>query len=222
MKILYFLLLAFFISCSTYSIVDQKNKDLSKPSIPGKCFANLMLVDQYASEIIDSTPIYLGNYDATKNYIKREIKITPASTKWEKRICSTEASCDNPKECMVWCLIEVPADTIEKIIVTDTSATKNYNWSHIIEKVLIKKGGSWEWKEVVCDVDITSEFYSELRQALIKKGYEIQGKDVSCKVNTFSALLKYQRKNNFPDGQMDYKTIESLGIEPPINSILIE
>ena len=48
------------------------------------------------------------------------------TTKWEKRKASGDCLSDDPEECFVWCLIEIPEETQTIMEVTDTFLVKEF------------------------------------------------------------------------------------------------
>ena len=71
-----------------------------------------------------------------------------------------------------------------------------------------------EWREVVCSDDITPELIGNIQTVLVVKGYDIGESGVTNVLGeeTKAALVRYQKENNLPLGQMDFKTLKSLGI----------
>lgn len=86
----------------------------------------------------------------------------------------------------------------------------------IEKRVLEKKGGFTEWRQVVCADDITDNLVMSLHEALIMEGYHVEFYTTSSSglgAATKAELVKFQRENGLPVGQLDFETLESLGIE---------
>jgi len=94
--------------------------------------------------------------------------------------------------------------------VTETPAQYN----NITKRNLVRPGGFTEWKEVVCNSDITPSLYRQIQQALIAKGYSVgsAGADGAFGAASKAALVKFQRDNGLPVGQMDIETLKALGV----------
>ncbi len=94
--------------------------------------------------------------------------------------------------------------------VTETPAQYN----NITKRNLVTPGGFTEWKEVVCNSDVTPALYRQIQEALIAKGYSVgaAGADGTFGAASKAALVKFQRDNGLPVGQMDIETLKSLGV----------
>jgi len=82
----------------------------------------------------------------------------------------------------------------------------------ISKRQLTQPGGFTEWREVVCTSDVTPDLVRQVQKALKNKGYNPGSIDNQMGPGTKSALIKYQKDNGLPVGQLDYETLKSLGI----------
>ena len=100
-----------------------------------------------------------------------------------------------------------PASTI----VTDVPA----EYRTVSKRQLVKKGGFTEWREVVCDADISSDLVRRVQNALLSRGYDLgaSGADNDMGPSTKAALVKFQKDNGLPVGQLDFETLKALGIK---------
>ncbi len=85
-------------------------------------------------------------------------------------------------------------------------------YREITKRQLVKPGGFTEWREVVCDADITPSFYRRVQQALNDRGYNVGAVDGIIGAATKSQLTKFQRDNNLPIGRLDFETLKALGV----------
>ena len=92
--------------------------------------------------------------------------------------------------------------------VTETPAQYN----SVTKTNLVTPGGFTEWREVVCDADITPALYRRVQQALNDKGYNVGAVDGIIGAGTKAQLVKFQRDNNLPIGQLDVETLKALGV----------
>lgn len=76
----------------------------------------------------------------------------------------------------------------------------------------VKDGGVTEWIEVLCDSKLTSAKIIEIQKALKANGYDPGPIDDILGPLTRSALLKYQRANNLPTGNLNLETLKKLGV----------
>jgi len=85
----------------------------------------------------------------------------------------------------------------------------------VTKRQLVKPGGFTEWKEVVCDADITPDLYRRVQTALISRGYNVgsAGADGRIGTATKNALVKFQKDNGLPVGQLDVETLRALGVQ---------
>ncbi|MEM9547479.1 MAG: peptidoglycan-binding domain-containing protein [Bacteroidota bacterium] len=183
------------------------------PSEPGKCFAKCLMPDKYETYEEDII-VFTGADSETKGVILEEIVLSPATTTWEKKIADRNCMSNNPDDCLVWCLIEVPEVTKEYLIVTDTNLIKEFRIEKITYQELVKAGGFTEWREVICAADIDKRLYIRIQETLIKKGFgdNIVPNGVVSRP-TKEALVNYQKLNGLPVGALDMETLTSLGID---------
>ena len=80
---------------------------------------------------------------------------------------------------------------------------------------MVKAGGFTEWREVVCEADVTPDLYKRIQQALIDRGYDVgsAGADGQIGKATKEALVKFQKANGLPVGSLDYETMVALGVK---------
>ncbi|MFT4522268.1 MAG: peptidoglycan hydrolase-like protein with peptidoglycan-binding domain [Bacteroidia bacterium] len=82
------------------------------------------------------------------------------------------------------------------------------------KRTLVKAGGFSEYREVVCSRYVTSDLVRQVQRALIAKGYSVGPAryDNILGVDTKAGLLKYQRDNGLPVGNLNTDTLKHLGI----------
>lgn len=185
------------------------------PSEPGKCYAKCLLPDEYET-IVHRLPVYTGEEAAEEVSLDSlEIVVKSASSKWEKRMADRNCLSADPNDCMVWCLIETPEEVKYLTVVRDTTQSDNYEWTDVKTRVLKKEGGMTDWVEVVCSSDLTPRFYKKIQTALIERGYNIgeAGADGKPSQQTQRALIKFQRDHELRVGQLDFVSLEALGIK---------
>ena len=112
------------------------------------------------------------------------------------RVVCEKGWTDNCEDCTK--VIDVPAE-----------------YKTITKRQLVKKGGFTEWREVVCDADLTSDLVKRVQNALLSRGYNLgpAGADNDMGPSTKAALMKFQKDNGLPVGQLDFETLRALGIK---------
>ncbi len=167
--------------------------------------------------------------------------VTPASQKWVKGVADKNCLSSNPKDCEVWCLKEVPAvyqkvskkvekvaavtNEVEIAAVTKVVPRKKLVYSAyetktdipatyktIMKKVLVKKGGFQEWKEVLCEPKITDTKIADIQKALTREGYDAGRIDNQMGGKTKQALIKFQQDKGLPVGNLNIETLKALGV----------
>lgn len=116
---------------------------------------------------------------------------------------------------------EVPAEytTVTKRVLASAANTTEREipakYSTVTKRVLVQKGGFSEYREVVCSNKVTSALVAQVQRALIAKGYSVgpSGVDNVLGKDTRSALVKYQKDNGLPVGNLNTETLKSLGIK---------
>jgi len=95
-----------------------------------------------------------------------------------------------------------------------TTETIPAKYTTISKRVLATPGGFSEWREVVCADNITSDLVRRVQSALISRGYNVgdSGADNQLGAATKAALVKFQRDNGLPVGQLDFETLKALGV----------
>ena len=182
------------------------------PSEPGKCYAKCLIPDQteiYYEELF----MFTGNIDNTDAAIETiQYQVTEPSTKWVKKKADKNCLSDDPEDCLVWCLVEVPAEYESITVVTDTTTTREFQVVDIEKERLVMEGGYTEWREVICEKDIDHFLVEAVQTALQERGF--YNGTIGGKMNNRvkEALVAFQTSNGHPVGQLDVETLDGLGI----------
>lgn len=213
--VFYIILIGLLYSCQTNKLGSTNGLNNSKKERKmeeGKCFAKCLMPDQTASST-EEYAVYTGNELEEKVDLEvKEIVLQEKTTKWIKKKADRNCISKDLKDCLVWCLIEVPEVKETLKVLSDTTQSNNYEWKKIEYEVVTQKGGFTEWKTVLCEKNITKIIVGDIQNSLRGKEY-YEGKDTQrLDALTKSALTKFQRDNNLPVGQLDYETLDLLGI----------
>ena len=270
--------------------------------------------------IIKESTTKIESVPALYETLTEQIQTAPASTRWEKRKSNQNCLSADPEDCLVWCLVEIPAEyktvtkrirqgcppgytdngedctreieipavygtrevkrvrseattreeiipavyetvevkkiktpatfreeiipavykevpkkvmvkpattreevipaeykTIKKQVVAVPATTRTIDipakYETVNRKQLVKKGGYTEWKEVLCVDKITSQIVRTVQAALRKAGFDPGPIDNILGPLTKAALVRYQKANSLPVGNLDIETLDALGID---------
>ena len=109
-------------------------------------------------------------------------------------------------------MVKTPEKKEVLTILKDTTQSKNFELRKIERNVVHKKGGNTEWKQVICENDITKPIVDQIQNALRDLGYYNEDNNNKLDSKTKSALTDFQRENRLPIGQLDYETLDVLGV----------
>ena len=128
----------------------------------------------------------------------------------KKRVLKTPASVRT---------VEVPAEykTIPKRVLVTPAQKKEINipadYESYTEKVLVSQGGYTEWTEILCAAKTTTYTVQRVQRALQSKGYNVGPIDGVMGIQTQTALRQYQSDNTLPIGNLNYETLQALGVQ---------
>ncbi len=210
MKILGLIVFIFF--CGS---IQAQPGDMPPNAQAGKCYAKLLIPDQYEHHGEDILYGYYGK-DSTiiADYtIDTAIVLKWSVQKWVQRKADRNCFSADPNDCLVWCLVnnegaETVVDTILHLM--DTTITKEYETIYFERKTMIRKGGFTEWREIVCVHERTKSLLIEVRNAL---GLPISTNNATLDSETKAVLVKYQEKHGLPIGDLSYDTLRHMGID---------
>ncbi len=186
------------------------------PSEPGKCYAKCTISPPGMMDTLAILPIYNGDHPADFQMNEFVISEEKKGTRWVKKPSMNCQSAD-PNDCLVWCLEEVNIERKTINYLSDVSTTEDYELTPIIAKNPDAQNGPLEWREVVCQNQIDRLLIEQIKMGLAEKGYLNQSqkdRKVNDQLENWikTALVKYQRENALPVGQLDVETLTSLNI----------
>ncbi len=182
---------------------------LPKNPEPGKCYEKIKAEDKYKS-VTKEYLIYTGDVEkAPKGVTKMILETTPATTKWVKK-SSEGCMSENPEDCMVWCAVDVPAQTETVLVLKDETQSDQFEQKSIKNYVL-KKNARDDFIEVLCEKQITKNVITQIQRALKPKGFNA-GNSGNTDKQFYEGLVEFQNANNLPIGKLDIQTMELLGI----------
>lgn len=115
-------------------------------------------------------------------------------------------------------MAEVPAEfatrDVRKLVTPATTRTIEVpaEYTTVTKRLLVKKGGFTEWREVLCSESVTPNIILQIQRALQERGYDAGAIDGVLGSLTKTALIQYQNDKGLPIGQMDMRTLQQLGV----------
>ena len=97
---------------------------------------------------------------------------------------------------------------------TDTVGYKSFILKEFTKKQLVQEGGFTDWREVVCENNITKSLILKVQTRLEQNGFNIgvMGPTADLDFVTRKILSDYQRANELPVGGLNIETLESLDV----------
>lgn len=178
----------------------------------GNCYAKCLFTDRIITET-EVYFVYTGNEtEEDVDLIEKEIVIQPATTKWVKKMADQNCLSADPNDCMVWCLVNEDPIIRRVAVLADTSQSKNFIKEVVEREVERIKGRSFEWLEVVCEEDQTTSFVQSIQKSLQDKRYYDGSVNGALDQMTRKAIVSFQEESDLPIGQLDFETLDALGI----------
>lgn len=236
---------------------------------PGKCYLQMYTPSEFdyqeVTEIdrsaykknISIPAIYEYVYDTTvlrpaqkklevvpESYttVAETVMIAPPTTKWVTDKIDPNCLSEDPADCRVVCLVEVPAKytTYERRVLETQSYTREINVPAEIKistkkvlksaarteeyevpatfktvmKRVVKKKGYVEWKEVLCSEQINASLIKKVQKALNDSGYEAGAVDGVWGTQTANAIVKYAQDKGLPVSKhINLDVCKALGVD---------
>lgn len=209
-------------SCAlfTYAPVDKRSYNSSSqrvqegmPIEPGACFAKCLIQDEF-KDVIHEFAVFTGEKQEANVILDTILwESVPAHTAWEKKVVDKNCLSDDPKDCLVWCLVNVPAQSKTLVVVNDTLLTDNYEIITENRSELVQEGGFTEWRKVICDKDLNTDISIQIQEQLKTRGLYEGDINGILKSETREALVHFQKINGLPVGQLDLDTLDALEVD---------
>ncbi len=217
--LLFILSLFIFSSCNSHYVPNNNQlagqTKISKKQFVdenGDCWQDCLMPAIYEDEIT-TYHIYTGDASTEAVDLEEvEIEIKASKTEWVKKKADRNCLSADPNDCLVWCLVEVPAETETITVLKDINQSSNYEIKEIVKKKLIKKGGYVEKQKVICDDQVSPLLVLNIQNLLAEKKYETG--PPTEKINTLlkAGLNNYQKDHNLPIGLLNFQTLDNLGV----------
>lgn len=190
-------------------IIPKNNRrgELPPNAEPGKCYAQYFEPQFHIDRLKFFE--YVGDDFEQTGLEKREIEVRPGSTKWETKI-DPNCESDNPSNCKMKCLVEIPPEFKIVYVVTDTAIVKDYEIKTIEKKKL--ENTKAQWLEVMCESQLTQNFYKNLQHKLLKINYLNAYSSTFSKTEIKESFIQYQIDNDLPNGHFFIATLTHIGL----------
>lgn len=175
---------------------------------------------------------------AKYDWVEEEVQVKAAHTTWKKGRGLIEKVDNTTGEIM--CLVEMPAEykTVKsKVMIKPPESTiinipAEYNMVKVrrmvsppqkqvikvpaqyqtINKTIQVSDGSMEWRNVLCETNMTKDNIMKIQASLNENGHNPGPIDGIVGKRTMAAVTAYQKEQNLATGALTYRTIESLKV----------
>lgn len=185
--------------------------DFKKPVLdfepePGKCYGKCTVArkEEITSEI--NIHVFTGKDAGNIDTEIKEVIVKPAHEKWVKK------SVDGDTDEMVWCLVNVPTEVKKILVVKDITQTNEYETQTFKIKEIADANEYLDWKEIICEDDITTSLINQVQEKLKGLGYDIVVNGTFDEA-TKQILYEYQGGNDLPIGNLNMETVKALSLE---------
>lgn len=200
----------------TYETVTERVIDKPAHTTWKKGTGPVQRIDETTGEIM-----CLVTVPASYKTVTKRIQKTPPTTKVveipavyntiEKRVVETPPSTRK---------VEIPAE-YKTVTVTDEASPPSERrikvpgkYATVTKRALVKDG-SMEWREILCDTNMTRDRIAQIQTALLKAGHNPGAMDGVVGRSTMQAVNAFQRANNLPvDNYLNIATVRALGVSP--------
>ena len=156
----------------------------NKPNVEGKCFKQNEV--HFEKPLVNEkvVPIYTGNKQPNR-YVQ------------QANLCYLREK-------------DAPYSIVCKDFLVVTNTIEEPNYEDKTMYLVIKEFKSIESVEVICDAKITTALLTKIHKALKTKGFTSE--EYTDKATLMDALIRFQMKNNLPQGTFNTKSMLELGV----------
>lgn len=201
---------------AVYETVTQRVVDKPAHTTWKKGTGPIQRIDETTGEIM-----CLVEVPATYKTVKKRVLKKPASTKVaqipavyntvEKRVIATPATTRK---------IAVPAEYKTVTVTNEAMPPKERRikipakYATVTKRRLVKDG-MMDWREILCETNMTKNRITQIQQALKKAGYNPGNIDGVIGRDTMKAVNTFQRAKKLPvDRYLNIATVKALGVSP--------
>lgn len=168
-------------------------------------------VDAITESVNKTHYIYTGSDTTGLNVTMTTITIMDARKELVKKRKDKNCISDNPEDCMIEVLEEIPAVTMNLYTLPNTDKTKEYD-IRIEKMTVVKREAGLVDEAVVCPKNRTSNLIKKVQAELKKLGYPVASNGILDQ-STNLAMVDFQRSNQLPYGDLTLSTLAALNIK---------
>ena len=159
-------------------------------------------------------PIYTGEPNDEIELKELTYYSEKPKTDWVKKKAERNCLSQNPEDCLVWCLMEVPGKKEKVWVVVKPEQTDEIDWKLFNKDQLIYMDDFFQREKVYCLLP-GKRMSRNICKALQSEGYMTDSK---CKMRKFTdelaaGLLEYQTDNSLYKGGLSFETLEKLAVK---------
>jgi len=183
------------------------------PNKPGACYAKCEMPDTYEIHR-EEYYLFTGDPENTEVEIRNvEVVISEGGKQWVKKKADKNCLSSDPEDCMVWCLVDTPREVENYSLVVDPKTTDEYELYTKETKELISKGGQIEWREVICEGNMSNSLITQVQNVLSTGGYYFGDIDGQMDKGVNLALRNYQIQNQLAIGHLTLESLDVMGVD---------
>jgi len=177
-----------------------------------RCFAKL-LVPEYLER--DTVLLYVEGNEMENYAIRKEqlVEVAPASSKWVKRKADRNCISQNPDDCLVWCLVDIPSKFEEMGSSIEFLSEKSLLTDDFIKQKIETNQYRYEWRAIHCWNDVSRREKNTIVKTMKNEGYLKDQPDNFFSLRVMDALHQFQEDNELPIGFLNLETLDFMGIE---------
>ena len=171
------------------------------------CYAKLLV-----PEFLETVKVPFetdGNEKA--NYASNEgvmVETDPTSHKWVKRKADGDCRSENPDDCLVWCLVEIPANMERRNFMYEFLPEKSLLPIEFIKQKVSTGLYRYEWRPIICWNNILWKERKTIVKELKKEGYLKERRNQFFTQKVMDALHQFQEDKELPIGFLNYETLD--------------
>ena len=120
---------------------------LPKNPTPGKCYIRCVTPETTES-FEENYPVYIGGAIAPNDLGTLKLILQPAMSRWEYKAMMENCRSNDPRDCMVLCLVDYQEESQEITVVKDEEKTDFFEYQTFVLTEHIDKGGVAVWEEI--------------------------------------------------------------------------